>query len=424
MGIVAGIILACTYVGIAVARLPWVNLDRPAAALAGGVLMVVLGVITFPQAVDAVDFHTIALLFGMMLFVVVLQEGGFFTLLARRSVAIARTRGQLMAAVVVATGVASAFLVNDVVVLLFTPVIVQACRMQRLNPVPYLIGEAMASNIGSTATIVGNPQNMLIGVTSGISFARFFAVLAPVAAVSTLILLAVLWLSYRGRLAAAPAAVGAVPSGGAGVETKRETPVDRRLLRRVLPLLLVVVAAFFASSFIGVEVPVIALVAGVAATLVSGIKPSEVIGRVDWALLVFFVGLFIVIGGVRHAGVLDPVFSRVDLGSDAVAIVSIHAVSAVVSQLVSNVPLTVLMLPLMEQTQGDVLWLSLAAGATLAGNATLIGAVANIIVAEQAAKDGVRVTFGEFLKPGLIVTVLTVLASVGMLELAVWAGWV
>ena len=179
--LIAAIILAMTYVGIAFTRLPRINIDRPAAALAGGLLMVLAGVLTFQQAVAAVDFNTLALLLGMMLLVVVLQRGGFFTLLAVRSVAVAASPAKLMLSVVVASAVCSAFLVNDVVVLLFTPVVIQACRIQRVNPVPYLIGEAMASNIGSTATIVGNPQNMLIGVVSGISFARFFAYLAPVA---------------------------------------------------------------------------------------------------------------------------------------------------------------------------------------------------------------------------------------------------
>jgi Na+/H+ antiporter NhaD/arsenite permease-like protein len=449
--LIAAIILALTYVGIAFTRLPRVNIDRPAAAFTGGLMMVLAGVLTFQQAVDAVDFNTLALLLGMMLLVVILQRGGFFTLLAVRAVAVATTPNKLMISVVVATTLCSAFLVNDVVVLLFTPVVVQACRMQRVNPVPYLIGEAMASNIGSTATIVGNPQNMLIGVTSGIPFARFFTYLAPVAAASTLVLLAVLWAFYRRRLvlpeelSSGPVGAGNPPpttarvmdagpqtsptphceerDSGRAIRDSETGKVDYAILKRAIPVLMLVIIAFFISSSIGFGIPLIALAAGAIAILVSGVKPSEVIREVDWVLLVFFGGLFVVIGGAHQSGVLDVPLRMVDLGPDAGGILSIHVFSAVVSQLVSNVPLTLLILPLLQGLPGDILWVSLASGATLAGNATLIGAVANIIVVEQAYRDGVMVGFAEFLKVGLVVTLLTLLVSIGILLLEFQMGF-
>ena len=424
----AGIILAVTYTGIAVTRLPRLNLDRPAAALLGAVLMILAGVLTFQEAVAAVDFNTLALLFGMMLLVAVLQRGGFFEVLAARAVAVANSPSKLLTSVVVVTAVASALLVNDVVVLLFTPVVIQACRLQRVNPAPYLIGEAMASNIGSTATIVGNPQNMLIGVTSGISFARFFVYLAPVAIVGTLILLGVLWLFYRRKLASEemtppgallPGVSGSLPARTAVIvlPAASASPVDTRMLARVLPVLGLVTAAFFFSSLIGLSIPMIALVAGTVAMLLSGIRPTEVMRSVDWVLLLFFAGLFVVIGGARQAGLLDLLLQRVDLSVSAGGILSMHLFSAIVSQLVSNVPLTMLVLPLLQHAPGDVLWISLAAGATLGGNATLIGAVANLIVVEQAYREGVIVRFGEFLKVGVVVTALTLAASVGILLL-------
>ncbi|MBI2171884.1 MAG: anion transporter [Chloroflexi bacterium] len=416
--LLAALILAATYLGVAFTRLPRVNIDRPAAALAGAVLMVALGVLTFEEAVAAIDYNTLALLLGMMLLVVVMQSQGFFTLLATRTVAIANTPGKLMASVVLVTAVSSAFMVNDVVVLLFTPVVVQTCRTQSLNPVPYLIGEAMASNIGSTATIVGNPQNMLIGVTSSISFARFFGYLAPIAAASTLILLAVLWVFYSRTWAKKEAAVI-----GRAIEFSSPVPINYQGLKRSAPVLVAAMAAFFLSSFLGIRVPLVALVAGVAAMLLSGIKPSEVIQKVDWVLLLFFGGLFVVIGGARQAGVLDLLLDRVDVASTVGGIVSIHAVSAVASQLVSNVPLTVLMIPLVERVPGDTLWISLAAGATLGGNATIIGAVANIIVAEGAYREGIVMKFMEFLKVGLVVTTLTLLASIGVLWLEFAVGF-
>ena len=194
---VAAIILILTYIGVAFTRLPRVNVDRPFAAFAGAVLMILFGVLTFEGAIGAIDFNTICLLLGMMVLVAALKVAGFFNWLATKALSVARTPRRLLVLVVVATAVASAFLVNDVVVLLFTPVVIQACRKRKVNPVPFLIAEAMASNIGSVATIVGNPQNMLIGITSGISFARFFSYLLPVSLVSTVALILIMYIFYR-----------------------------------------------------------------------------------------------------------------------------------------------------------------------------------------------------------------------------------
>ncbi|MSQ33229.1 MAG: anion transporter [Dehalococcoidia bacterium] len=413
----ASIVLTITYLGIAFTRLPGVNIDRPSAAFTGAVLMVLLGVLTFPQAVGAIDFNTIALLLGMMVLISALRQAGFFDLLARRSLSYAQTPTRLLVVVGVATGVFSAFLVNDVVVLLFTPVVIQACRRMRLNPVPFLLAEAMASNIGSTATVVGNPQNMLIGIRSGISFSRFFTHLAPIAALSLLVLIAVLWLFYRRQFQAWRAGT-ADPVLEAGARP------DGRSLRTLVPLLVVTLILFFLSSFIGLQVPLIALGIAAAVLLLARVRPSEVIRGVDWVLLLFFAGLFIVIEGARQAGVLEFLLQRITLEPNLGGIFSVNVYSALISQVVSNVPLTILIIPLIQHVPSDMLWLSLAAGATLGGNATLIGAVSNIIVAEGAAREGVRLPFLEFLRVGLVVTALTVALAVGGLALQLWLGLV
>lgn len=375
--------------------------------------MVLFGVLTVDQAIAAIDFNTIALLLGMMILVSALKMVGFFGLLAARSLAIAGTPRRLLAVVVVATAVASAFLVNDAVVLLFTPIIIQACRLRRIDPVPYLIAEAMASNIGSTATIVGNPQNMLIGITSGISFTRFFLHLLPVSVLSALVLLAVMLLLYRkqmqGAFAAAPAA---------------ESPLyDHRAIGRLAPILALVLVAFFLSSLLNISIPMIALASAAVVLLAGGIRPSLIIREVDWVLLLFFAGLFVVIEGAHRSGVLDVFIQRVVLTPNLGGIASVAAVSTVVSQIVSNVPLTMLLLPVLKQVPGDVLWIALAAGSTLGGNLTIIGAVANIIVVEVAYREGVRVGFSDFLKVGAVVTVATVALSVLVLDIEYWAGW-
>jgi Na+/H+ antiporter NhaD/arsenite permease-like protein len=413
----AAIIFSLTYLGIAFNRVPKINIDRPTAALIGSVLMVLAGVLTFDEAVRAINFDTIGLLLGMMMLVVVLQQAGFFTLLATKTVTATGSPGQLMVAVVVATAVFSAFLVNDVIVLLFTPAIIQACRMNRLNPVPYLVAEAMASNIGSSATIIGNPQNVLIGITSGISFGSFFLHLLPIAVVTTLILLGIIWLFYRNDLTAKSASQTTAQAHQPAVA------VDKKRLLRMTPIVIGVIVTYFLHSFLDLRLAVIALSAGGVAVVVSGIKPSNVIKEVDWVLLLFFVGLFIVVNGAQEAGVLDFFLNNVSLDPNASGVVSIHGISTAASQIVSNVPFTLLVIPLLEDSHSNLLWLSLASGATLGGNMTLIGAVANLIVAEVAYRDGVTLKFGEFFKVGAVVTILTLAASIAILLLQYEMGW-
>jgi len=411
----AAIILIITYIGVAFTRLPKVNVDRPSAAFTGAVLMVLFGVLTFEEAVRAIDFNTITLLLGMMVLVSALKVVGFFNLLATKSLSLARTPRRLLLLVIVATAVSSAFLVNDAVVLLFTPIVIQACRTRKVNPVPYLIAEAMASNIGSAATIVGNPQNMLIGITSGISFARFFLYLLPVSVVSTVVLIIVMYGFYSKSLKQ-------------GFDACSDSPVNRqaydaRAIKRLAPILVLVMIAFFLSSLVKLEIPLIALACAALVLVVGKAKPSTIIKEVDWVLLLFFAGLFIVIEGAHEAGVLDIFIERIVPTSNLAGIASISVVSTLVSQLVSNVPLTMLVLPILKNVPGDTLWIALAAGSTLGGNLTIIGAVANIIVVEGAAREGVHIGFIEFLKVGAAVTAITIGVAIAILGGEYWLGW-
>lgn len=411
----AAVILIVTYIGVAFTRLPRVNVDRPSAAFIGGVLMVLFGVLTFEGAVKAIDFHTIALLLGMMVVVSALKLVGFFNLLAIKSLSLAKTPRRLLLLVIVATAISSAFLVNDVVVLLFTPIVIQACRARKVNPVPYLIAEAMASNIGSTTTIVGNPQNMLIGITSGISFARFFLYLLPVSFLSTVVLIFIMYGFYSKTF---NHGFDDPPDPPADAQ-----PYDARAIGRLVPILVLAMIAFFLSSFLKLGIPLIALSCAALVLLVGRTKPSDIIKEVDWVLLLFFAGLFVVIEGAHRAGVLDVFIGKIAVAPDLSGIASIAIISTVVSQLVSNVPLTMLVLPLLKGVPGDTLWIALAAGSTLGGNLTIIGAVANIIVVEGAAREGVQIEFMEFLKVGAAVTAITIGLAVLILGGEYWLGW-
>jgi Na+/H+ antiporter NhaD/arsenite permease-like protein len=417
MMIIAAVILVLTYIGVSFTQLPHINIDRPAAALTGALLMVLAGVLTFNQAIESIDFHTITLLLGMMLLMAALQQADFFNVMAARSIALASKPWQLLLAVVLVTAVGSAFMVNDVVVLLFTPVVIAACRLLDRNPSPYLIAEAMASNIGSVATEIGNPQNMLIGVTSGISFIHFMLYLLPVAVISTIILLVTVFIFYRKHIQVDFQAEK-LRHQTLSVMAGQPTPAARKkLLMFTLPVFGLTVVCLFLSSFFGVTVSIIAMAGGVAAILFSGIRPSKLIKTIDWSLLLFFCGLFIVIGGAQQAGVLNVFMNTLCVQNDIAGIVSVNVFSALVSQVVSNVPLTMLVIPLIKNIPGDVLWISLAAGSTLGGNATIIGAVANIIVVEQAYSQGIKLGWWEFSKVGIVVTVLTIAASIGILSL-------
>ena len=419
----AAVILIFTYIGVSFTRLPHINIDRPAAALTGALLMVLTGVLSFNQAINAIDFHTITLLLGMMLLMAALQQADFFNVLAARSVALAGKPWQLLLAVTLVTAVGSAFMVNDVVVLLFTPVVVAACRLLERNPVPHLIAEAMAANIGSVATEIGNPQNMLIGVSSGIPFTRFMLYLLPVAVVCILILFVTVLIFYRDQMKIGFQADKLKHQTLSVISGQPAAAARKRLLAFTLPIFALTMFCLFISSTVGMSLSIVAMAGGVAAVLFSGIRPSRLIQSIDWSLLLFFCGLFIVIGGAQQAGVLDIFTGNLNVGSDIAGIATMHLFSALVSQLVSNVPLTMLVIPLIKDIPGDVMWISLAAGSTLGGNATIIAAVANIIVVEQAYSRGVKVGWWEFSRVGLVVTALTIAASISILSLEYSLGF-
>ncbi|HEU0022310.1 MAG TPA: anion transporter [Dehalococcoidia bacterium] len=400
------IIFVLTFAGVALTRLPWVRLDRPAAAFLGAVAMVLFGVMTPFQAVGAINWDTISLLLGMMVIIAGLQHDGYVQTLAMAVLGKARSAPQLLVAVIGFTGLASAFLVNDAVVLVLTPILVTCCRARGVNPVPFLLAEAMASNIGGAATITGNPQNMLIGLQTGISYGGFLLRLLPVAVAGSLVLGGCTWWVYRRELRQRFAPVIDGPD--------RTQPWLR--FRPSGVILVLVVLGFMASRWTGVEVPLVALAGAALVLALSGRSPGELFIRVDWVLLLFFAGLFVVIGGAVGTGLLDQVIDAAPVTGDFLGVVMLHGLSLGLSQLISNVPYTVLITPVLQAQHSDLLWLSLASAATLAGNLTLIGAVSNLIVAEGAAQEGVRITFGEFFNLGLPVTAL----SMGVSLLVLW----
>ncbi|MCE5174658.1 MAG: anion transporter [Bacteroidales bacterium] len=411
--IIALVIFIITYLGIIFTRLPGVNIDRPSAAFSGAIAMVLFGILTPEEAIEAIDFNTIFLLLGMMIIIASLQIDGFFTFIANKTISYSRTRFRLLTLIVLVTGITSAFLVNDAVVLMFTPVIIQICCSSKINPMPYLIAEILSSNIGSVMTITGNPQNMLIGISSGISYTQFLVHLLPISLLGMGIVILIVRLFYRKEFRQKEPLVFA----------KTETFDIKRLSRSVIVFGIVVIG-FFLGKLFGLSIPLVALTGAALIMLIGEAKPSKVIQKVDWVLLLFFASLFIVVGAVEKAGLFDSVLKSEILSADLKGLGIIHGLSLVLSQIVSNVPFAVLMLPMLKVAGSNMLWMGLASASTLAGNATIIGAMANLIVIESADKQGYHISFMEFFKIGIIVTMITLPLSLGLLYAQYAFGWI
>jgi len=411
--LIALIIFCLTYLGIIFTRLPGINIDRPSAAFCGAIAMVLFGVLTPDEAVAAIDTNTIFLLLGMMIIIATLQLDGFFTLIARKTIAYSKTRFRLLCLIVLVTGLSSAFLVNDAVVLMFTPVIIRICRSSKLNPVPYLIAEILSSNAGSAMTITGNPQNMLIGMSSGIPYSTFMLRLLPVSLTGMLLIVGVIRLLYR----------KAFNNKEILVFSEQETAKPINIVRSGSVFLLVVIGFFLGKQF-GLSIPLIALTGSALILLLGKAKPSDIIHQVDWVLLLFFASLFIVVSGIEKSGLLSSLIQGNFFTNDLKGLAFIHGLSLVLSQVVSNVPFAVLMLPFLKTAGSSMLWLGLASASTLAGNATIIGAMANLIVIESAEKGGVKIGVVEFFISGIIVTLITLPLSFVLLYVQHLLGWI
>jgi Na+/H+ antiporter NhaD/arsenite permease-like protein len=386
-----------TYLGIALGRLPGFRVDRTGVTIIGAAVMVVAGGLPWSDAVAAVDANTLVLLFGMMIVAAYLRLSGFFHLATHWAVRRARTPRQLLAVVIAAAGLLSALFVNDVICLVLTPVIVEATRQLRLPPAPYLLALATAANVGSVATLTGNPQNMLIGSFSGLSYRRFLAHEAPVAAVGLVCVFLVVGLTYRRQL------VGSLH----GAAHDPHFVVHYALMAKTVAAVAVMLVAFLA----GVPIALVAVGGAAASLLTRRVNPEKVYGEIDWNLLVLFTGLFVVVAGVEHAGLSAELFRAAHaLALYRPAVLTL--VAAVLSNLVSNVPAVLLFKPLVA-TFGEPAraWLLLAMASTLAGNLTILGSVANLIVLEQARAARVDLGFAEYARVGVPLTLLTLLVG-------------
>ncbi len=418
-------IFLATYAGLALGKIPGLRIDRAGIALVGATLALIAGLLTVEQAfgADSVDYRTLLLLLGMMIVVAGLRLAGFFERVAGLVLRGVSTPKGLLAATIALSGIASAFLINDVVCVALTPLVLHLARRLKFNPLPHLIALATAANIGSTGTITGNPQNIYIGAHSGISYGRFALRLLPVAAIGLVINYWVISLVYRKQLARAEAAEETRDAATVGVEKMavvRDTNVFRsprhqRLLVKCLAITIGAIVLFF----VGLPLELVALGAA-SLVLLDRVALGKIWRLVDWPLLVMFTGLFIVVHAFQQHVVTH-------WGIDRWTWILLHPtgmlslVSAALSNLVSNVPAVLLLEPLAQAATGaakESAWLALAMSSTLAGNLTVLGSVANLIVVERAKREGVEISLWDYGKVGLPLTIVTLLVGV------VWLAFV
>jgi len=409
----ATVVFLVTYVLISLRTVRRFPIERPAVAMLGGALMLVLGVLTPAQALLAINLDVIVLLVGMMLLVSGLEACGFFDLVSSRIAVRAKSQVSFLTWLMVATAALSAIVLNDTIALLVTPVVIRSTRALRVNPVPYLVAVAIAANVGSVATEVGNPQNAFIAIQSGIPFLTFTAYLLPVTVACLAVAIGLVWLAFRKDLAVPLARAGSV----------EPVHLQRRGLVVTLGVTVGVAAAFFASPT-PVWLPLVALAGG---SFVLFFLPffakttaRALIAKVDWSIILFFVGLFIVLEGVRVSGLSAAIqggFTST-VGGQSGGLVWLVGLSALLSNLISNVP-AVLLLATVVPRGSTQLWLGLAASSTLAGNATILGAACNVIVVQVASRDGVTVSMKDFVKAGLPVTAATLVLSTVLIALLV-----
>jgi Na+/H+ antiporter NhaD/arsenite permease-like protein len=378
--------LGLAYLGLALGYLPGLRMNRATIAVAGAALLMALGVLDLKTAWQAIDANTLIFLFGMMILNASLIASGFFRLAIDGLMGHIRSPFGLLVVLTISSGLLSALFLNDTIALILTPLVLGLTESLSLNPIPYLLALAGATNLGSVATLSGNPQNILIGSFSGISYLRFAQVLTPIALISLLVQIVWLWWLYPEVRSVAP-----------------DLKASSQCYYLVKPLLvksLIITAGLLVAFLLGVPTAEATMIAAGLLLITRRLKPEHFLQKVDWDLLVMFSGLFILTAGVQKLGILHGLETFVDTPLRCLGM------TIVLSNLVSNVPAVLLLKHLVDQPD-ERLWLLIAAGSTLAGNLTLLGSVANLIVVEAVAKHSHHLSFTEHLRFGVPLTLIT-----------------
>jgi len=395
--LLAGLILCGVLVIFTLGKSPVFRIDRAGASIIGAIALIAFGVLSFDDAVKYVDFKTIVILFSMMIIVANLKLAGFFELLGNVVLQTVSTKKGLLLAVIVSSGVMSAIAINDIVCLLFTPVVLMICRKGQCNPLPHLLGLATASNIGSAATLLGNPQNILIASLSGLSFASYSLTAVPIAILGLAANYCIILFVYRDDLR------GYIDS----VFASEESLFHPYLIRKSLLVLCCVLSAYM----LGCELVLAASLGAAFLLITRRVNPNKVYTSVDFNLLVMFTGLFVIVGGVEKSGLMTYVMDF--LPQNQINTIGFFAfLTLVLSNIVSNVPAVLLLKFFVPAADATSWWKALALFSTLAGNLTITGSIANLIVVEIAKRQGVVMAAREYIKVGLPLTLITTVLGI------------
>jgi len=397
------------------------RVDRTKVALAGAVLLLLTKTIEQETAIDSVDWNTLGLLAGMMLMVKITETTGVYTWLAIRAGQLSKGRPfAVVVSLAVTTALLSAFLDNLTTILLMVPITFLLADALDIDPVPLVIIEVLVSNIGGTATLIGDPPNILIAGATGLSFGAFIVNLAPIAVVTFIVVTAGLYLVYRSRLQIAPEARARVME----LDASRSIE-DMDELKRTVPILVLTILFFFAHQALHLEPATVALSGATLMLLISRQPLERSLAGIEWPTLFFFMALFVLVGGLEETGAIDEVANGIaDLtaGDRTAELLGITWASAIGSGLVDNIPFTAAMIPVVEQLQAgdtgdDAYWWALALGACFGGNATLIAAAANVAAAGMSSRAGHPISFMTFLRIGLPVTLVSMILATAYISL-------
>ena len=408
--IVAGVVFLITYTLIATEKL-----DKTLAALAGGIAMIVLAIVDQEHAFAAIDFNVIFLLAGMMILAGILRQTGFFQWIAIRSVKLSGGDPyKLLLILSLIAGVLSAFLDNVTTVVLIGPVTLYIATTLRVSPLPFLISEILASNIGGAATLIGDPPNILIGSASGLDFTAFLFNMGPAAILSFIVFGITLRFLFRGELHVHEDVREEVLA-----LDEREVISNPHLLRLSVTIITLTIVGFLIHGALHYEPATIALLGAVALMIVARIHPEEAFREIEWSTLFFFIGLFMLVEGVVEVGIIEGLAAfllELTGGDQGITTIGLLWLSGIASAIVDNIPYTATMIPLVGDLgrQGleiDPLWWALALGACFGGNATIIGASANVVMANMAARAGHPITFMTFARYGILITFQSLVVS-------------
>jgi Na+/H+ antiporter NhaD/arsenite permease-like protein len=414
------------------------RIHRAVAAMFGAAIVVFIGIVPWDSLLEYVDFGTILLLMGMMIIVNTARGSGLFEYIAIRTAKLAKGSPiRVLVLFALVTAVVSAFLDNVTTVLLLTPMLLYIAKVMKLNPVPFLVTEIFASNIGGAATLIGDPPNIMIASSAGLTFNEFLIHLGPIMVVDMAILLLMMYLIYGRSMKVSPDEREEMVRTLNGLD-ERAAIVDRSLFNKSVAVIVFVVLLFFVHDRIGeilhiflpfvdqamgLEPAEVALIGAAILLFWSRQSPEEIFEKIEWPALFFFGGLFVIVGALVQTGVISSIASIMveSVGSTGEAMFIVAWFAAIASAIVDNIPLTAAMIPLIHDLGATMdiypLWWSLALGACLGGNGTAIGASANVVVIGIAEREGLGISFVDFLKIGMLVLFVTVAVGLGILWL-------